>query len=40
MYKYVNKIDALTAILKLLDSGEKLNAELLAENFQVGVSGR
>lgn len=37
MYKYVNKIDALTAILKRLDSGEKLNAELLAEDFQVGV---
>lgn len=37
MYKYVNKIDALTAILKRLDSGETLNAELLAESFQVGV---
>lgn len=37
MYKYVNKIDALTAILKRLDSGEKLNAELLAEDLQVGV---
>ena len=37
MYKYANKIDALTAILKRLDTGEKLNAELLAEDFHVGV---
>ncbi len=37
MYKYANKIDALTAILKRLDTGERLTAELLAEDFQVGV---
>lgn len=37
MYKYVNKIDALTAILKRLDTGEQLNAELLARDFNVGV---
>lgn len=37
MYKYTNKIDALTSILKRLDTGEKLNADLLARDFQVGV---
>ncbi len=37
MYKYTNKIDALTAILKRLDSSEKLNAELLAQDFNVGI---
>ena len=37
VYKYANKIDALTAILKRLDTGERLTAELLAEDFQVGV---
>ena len=37
MYKYANKIDALTAILKRLDTGEKLNADLLAQDFHVGV---
>ncbi|MDD2499310.1 MAG: diguanylate cyclase [Geobacter sp.] len=37
MYKYSNKIDALTAILKRLDTGEKLTPELLAEDFHVGV---
>jgi diguanylate cyclase (GGDEF)-like protein/PAS domain S-box-containing protein len=37
MYKYANKIDALTAILKRLDTGEQLNAELLAQDFHVGV---
>lgn len=37
MYKYANKIDALTAILKRLDTGEQLNPELLAQDFHVGV---
>lgn len=37
MYKYSNKIDALTAILKRLDSGEKITAEILASDFNVGV---
>ena len=37
MYKYANKIDALTAILKRLDTGEQLNAELLAQDFHVGI---
>lgn len=37
MYKYSNKIDALTAILKRLDTGERLTPELLAEDFHVGV---
>lgn len=37
MYKYSNKIDALTAILKRLDTGEKLTPELLAGDFHVGV---
>ncbi len=37
MYKYTNKIDALTAILKRLDSGEKLNSDLLAHDLHVGV---
>ncbi len=37
MYKYTNKIDALTGILKRLDAGEKLTAELLSHDLQVGV---
>ncbi|MDK9716575.1 MAG: diguanylate cyclase [Trichlorobacter sp.] len=37
MYKYANKIDALTAILKRLDTGEQLNPEQLAQDFHVGV---
>ncbi len=37
MYKYANKIDALTAILKRLDSGEQLTTERLSQDFQVGV---
>lgn len=37
MYKYTNKIDALTSILKKLDNGEKLTPELLARDFHVGV---
>ncbi len=37
MYKYSNKIDALTAILKRLDTGERLTPELLARDFHVGV---
>lgn len=37
MYKYTNKIDALTGILKRLDAGEQITAELLADDFQVGV---
>lgn len=37
MYKYCNKIDALTAILKKLDTGEQVTAELLAQDFNVGI---
>ncbi len=37
MYKYSNKIDALTAILKKLDSGEQVTAELLTQEFHVGI---
>lgn len=37
MYKYTNKIDALTVILKKLDTGEQLNAELLSQEFSVGI---
>lgn len=37
MYKYSNKIDALTVILKKLDAGEQITPELLARDFQVGT---
>lgn len=37
MYKYSNKIDKLVGILKKLDAGEELTAELLAHDFHVTV---
>ncbi len=37
MYKYSNKIDALTIILKRLDNGEKITPEQLGNDFSVSV---
>lgn len=37
MYKYSNKIDALTIILKRLDNGEKITPEQLGNDFDVSV---
>lgn len=37
MYKYCNKIDALTIILKRLDNGERTNPEQLGNDFGVSV---